>query len=71
MVKRRGKKFRVYVDPKLTGRDRLDTVIHESLHVALWHAEEEWVDETATGIAKLLWELGYRCEKESKPCTEN
>lgn len=57
-------RFCVVVDAKLRGVDRLDTLIHESLHVADWGKDEVWVNKTATGIAKLLWKLGYRCEKE-------
>lgn len=58
--------FKIYIRPDTSGRVRLDTIIHEALHVADWTKEEEWVEDTATGIAKLLWDLGYRCEKEDK-----
>lgn len=59
-------KFKIYIDPELRGQIKLDALIHESLHAADWTKEEEWVNDTAAGIAKLLWDLGYRCEKESK-----
>jgi hypothetical protein len=38
----------------------LDTVIHECLHAAGWHIDEEFVGRFATDVAKILAELGYR-----------
>jgi hypothetical protein len=54
----RRKRIRVLrgLSEKLT----LDTLIHECLHAADFDKKEEWANETATAIARLLWELGYR-----------
>ena len=38
----------------------LDRVIHETLHACAWDLAEETVEETAEGIAALLWRLGWR-----------
>lgn len=44
----------------LSGQERMDTLIHELLHAcALW-ASEDWVGQTATEMAAVLWRLGYR-----------
>ena len=48
----------------LGGVKRLDTIIHETLHAALWDLDEEAIEETATAIAEILWRLGYREEQE-------
>lgn len=53
-------KRKILVSKKLTGVDRLDTIIHELLHAHHPQLSEESVTETATGIAEVLWELGYR-----------
>lgn len=53
-----GKK--VLISDKLTGRRKLDTEIHEFLHIAYPDLEEEAISTTATDLAKVLWALGYR-----------
>ena len=50
----------IVVDSKLVGRERLDTLIHEMLHAANWHLDEEFVTRCASDMAKVLWRLGYR-----------
>ena len=52
-----GKQIRIR--QSLRGRLKLDTIIHELLHAALWEVREEWVDRTATDIARILTDLGY------------
>jgi hypothetical protein len=37
----------------------LDTVIHECLHAAGWHIDEEFVGRFATDVARILADLGY------------
>lgn len=39
---------------------KLDTLIHEMLHAADWHKDEEWIETVGTDIARALWRLGYR-----------
>jgi hypothetical protein len=38
----------------------LDTVIHEVLHAARPELEETAVDQTATSIARALYQMGWR-----------
>jgi hypothetical protein len=38
--------------------------LHEILHPADYDKTEEWVDELATDMAKILWKLGYRRVKD-------
>jgi hypothetical protein len=54
----KGKKIKIR--ESLKGEIRLDTIIHEQLHAADWTKDEEWVNDTATDIARNLWRLGYR-----------
>lgn len=56
-----GKK--VLISDKLTGRQKLDTEIHEFLHIAHPDLAEEAITTTATDLAKVLWALGYRGER--------
>lgn len=43
------------------GQHRLDVILHELLHAAAFHQfDEQWVDELATDMARVLWRLGYR-----------
>ncbi len=53
-----GKKIRVRkgLEPQM----ELDSTIHELLHAGHWDLAEEAVNEMATDIAKVLWDLGYR-----------
>ena len=54
----RCKTIRVY--NALTGERKLDVIIHEMLHAADWHKDEEWVESVASDIARALWRMGYR-----------
>jgi len=47
-----------------SGLDRLDTELHEALHACQAFASEEHVAETATTLATILWQLGYRLTEE-------
>ena len=42
------------------GHYLLACLVHESLHAANWTLDEDWVDQTARDIARLLWRFGYR-----------
>lgn len=50
----------IRVDSRLTGEERLEVVIHEVIHAALWHLDEEYVEATARDLARILWRLGYK-----------
>jgi hypothetical protein len=51
---------KVLIDARLRGRRRLDTEIHEFLHMANPSMDETYVNRQATDLAKILWALGYR-----------
>lgn len=44
----------------LKGEHRLDTILHELLHACMWSFDEEFIDEIARDISRVLWRLGYR-----------
>lgn len=44
----------------LKGVDRLDTIIHESIHAAHFALDEAFVEQFASDLARILWRLGYR-----------
>tara|TARA_R100000152_G_C6682516_1_gene116050 strand:+ start:225 stop:503 length:279 start_codon:yes stop_codon:yes gene_type:complete len=54
----------ITISPRLKGRRRLEVIIHECLHAEYPsikdNPEEEWVDQAAINISKLLWRMGYR-----------
>lgn len=51
----------VQVLASLKGEDELDTIIHEVIHAAAWPVlDEDFVNDTASDLARLLWRLGYR-----------
>ena len=50
----------ITIDPDLTSFDRMDTIIHECLHGCFRDIEEDAIDPTATDIAQVLWDDGWR-----------
>lgn len=56
--KQKGKEIRI--KRGLSEKRTLEVVIHEALHAADWHKDEEWVEGVADDIARILWRLGYR-----------
>lgn len=54
----------VEIDSRLKGRRKLDTEIHELLHLACPWMPETAVRRTGTYLALVLWNLGYR-QKET------
>jgi hypothetical protein len=55
---RRHKEIRI--SSALRGEERLEVVIHEMVHAACWHIDEQFVEEFARDAARVLWRLGYR-----------
>jgi predicted SprT family Zn-dependent metalloprotease len=51
---------KILVDERLSKRARLETIIHELLHVCYPTVSEEHITESARDIARVLWTLGYR-----------
>lgn len=54
----KGKKIRIRKG--LNEEETLEVLVHEALHAADWHRDEEWVTIVAQDISKILWKLGYR-----------
>lgn len=55
---------RLVIDSRLTGEERLEVIIHEAKHAGGWYRSEEFVEQEASDLARLLWRLGYRCMEE-------
>ena len=51
---------KIEIDPRLTNRTRLETLIHELLHVLFPDMTEYRVRKTALELCDRLWEDGYR-----------
>lgn len=54
------------LDSRLTGRARLETIIHEALHLACPWMMEPVVLKVARYIAMIVWHLEYRREIENE-----
>jgi hypothetical protein len=52
----------IWIHSSLSGQEMLDTLIHELIHASYPDLKEDAVSETATDIATVLWDLGYRAE---------
>lgn len=48
------------IDPRQSPKEYLDTLIHESLHLAHPDLDEPTVSDVATFIARVLWKQNYR-----------
>lgn len=57
-------KKKVLIDERLTGRQRLNTEIHEFLHAANPTQSEEHVSQQGDDLTRILWALGYRLREE-------
>lgn len=55
---------KILIDDRLRGRARLETILHECLHVCHPTASEEHTTESARDIARILWSLSYREQKD-------
>jgi hypothetical protein len=56
----------IEIDSRLTGRVRLETIIHEALHLACPWMMEAAVLKIARYIAMIVWHLEYRREVDRK-----
>jgi hypothetical protein len=56
------KSRQITIDPNQRGLSILDTIIHELIHAALPDLREDTVEEVATDIARVLWDLDYRSD---------
>lgn len=56
---------KVLIQSRLEGRARLETELHEGLHICFPQAAEEVITAHARDLSRVLWCLGYRLD-ESK-----
>ena len=50
----------IKIDNRLKGEEKLEVIVHELLHAAGWHIDEEFVEQFGIDVARVLWRLGYR-----------
>lgn len=55
----------IRISSALRGEERLEVLVHEMLHAANWHLDEEFVEAFAVDVARVLWRLGYRDSGEA------
>jgi len=53
----------IIVRDKLRGEERLEVLVHEMVHAAGWHLDEDYVERFARDVARALWRLGYRGQR--------
>lgn len=47
----------------LKGKEELEVLIHECMHAAQWHLDEEFVEKISLDLANVLWRFGWRKEE--------
>ena len=52
----------IWINPRLKGKTRLETIVHECIHAEFPDMSEDQVESAGTNIGRLLWRLGYRQE---------
>lgn len=50
----------IFIDPRLEIKNHLETLVHETLHVALPDLSEKEVCRVSKIISKVLWSQNYR-----------
>ena len=56
----------IYIEQKMSNKQRAETLIHEMLHACVWDLREEAVEETARSITNALYKLGYVLTPKNK-----
>jgi len=59
-------KHSITIDGRQRGKEKLDTFIHEALHIIFPDASEAVVESNANFVADLLWKAGYRRISEAR-----
>ena len=54
----------MWIDKDLTGKDELETIIHEVWHCADPHKDETFIEEVSKDLTNILWKLGYRKQED-------
>lgn len=50
----------IRISSRIGGQHELEILLHEMLHAAGWHIDEEFVGRSAADMARVLYRLGYR-----------
>ena len=50
----------IVIHHRLSPVHELEAVLHEAYHAAAWYQSEEFVEEVAHDLARILWRLGWR-----------
>lgn len=58
--------FYIWIDDRLTGKRKMNTLIHESIHASRPDMTEEQVEVLANDIEAVLWGEGWREKKPNK-----
>lgn len=58
---------KILIDSSLTGRKRLEIIVHELIHVSFPTASEDHVTEAGRDITRVLYALGYRLDESKSP----
>jgi beta-lactamase regulating signal transducer with metallopeptidase domain len=45
---------KILVDSRLKGKERVEVILHECLHLAGWHLDEDFISQFAFEVAELL-----------------
>jgi hypothetical protein len=45
---------KILIDSRLVGKERTEVIIHECLHLAGWHIDEDFISQFAADVAELL-----------------
>ena len=64
------KEPKIEIDSRLRGRVRLETIIHEALHLACPWMPEITVGPVARYVSMVVWKMGYRIDEFTKEDVE-
>jgi hypothetical protein len=56
----------ITIDGRQRGKAKLDTFIHESLHILYPELSEQCILKSANFVAEVLWKAGYRRISEQR-----
>lgn len=66
LAEQESRSHRIFINPAQGERSRLNTIIHECLHLGDWSygrvrdLPESHIDRMASKVARVLWQQGYR-----------
>lgn len=54
----------IEIDSRLEGEEELEVLIHEMGHATNWPLSEEHITQQSKDMARVLWRLGYRRDRD-------